>query len=179
MTLTTAPTLITERLRLRAHRRDDFDAYATLWANPDVVQHITGTPATPHESWSRLMRGMGMWAMLGYGYWVVEDLQSKSFLGELGLADFLREIEPPIAGIPEAGWVLAPEAQGKGMATEAMRAVMAWADANLDVPRTVCFMDQGFDASRNVALKLGFKDHAVTTFRDRPTLMMERLRDDC
>jgi len=174
MTYVTAPTLTTDRLRLRAHRREDFERYAAMWAHPDVVARITGVPATRHESWLRLMRAMGMWSMLGYGYWVVESREDQTFLGELGLADFLREITPSIAGIPEAGWVLAPDAQGKGIATEAMRAVMSWADTHLDTPKTVCFLDADFEASKSVALKLGFREQTQTTFRGRPTLMMER-----
>ena len=42
--INTAPTLITERLRLDAHMLDDFDSLAALWADPQVVRYIGGTP---------------------------------------------------------------------------------------------------------------------------------------
>ncbi len=45
--INTAPTLITERLRLDAHTLDDFDSLAALWADPLVVRYIGGTPARP------------------------------------------------------------------------------------------------------------------------------------
>lgn len=175
MTFVTAPSLETDRLRLRAHTRTDFADSAALWANPDVVRHITGVPSTEDVSWARLTRYMGMWALSGFGYWVVEDKETSQFLGEVGIADFRRPIDPPIAGLPEAGWVMTPKAQGKGFATEAMRSVMAWADQIIKPPKYVCILDPNYAASHNVALKLGFRDVTLTTYLDQPTLLMERI----
>ena len=45
------PTLETPRLRLRAYRREDFDAYAALWAEPAVVRFIGGTPLSREAAW--------------------------------------------------------------------------------------------------------------------------------
>lgn len=42
--ITTAPLLLTERLRLDAHTLDDFDSLAAMWADPEVVRYIGGTP---------------------------------------------------------------------------------------------------------------------------------------
>ncbi len=58
--INTAPTLITERLRLDAHTLDDFDSLAALWADPLVVRYIGGTPRDREDSW-RLMRYVGHW----------------------------------------------------------------------------------------------------------------------
>ena len=38
------------------HRREDFDACAAMWANPDVVRYIGGKPFTREEVWARLLR---------------------------------------------------------------------------------------------------------------------------
>ncbi|MEW7001647.1 GNAT family N-acetyltransferase [Serratia ureilytica] len=48
--INTAPTLVTERLRLDAHRLDDFESLAALWADPLVVRYIGGTPRD-REDW--------------------------------------------------------------------------------------------------------------------------------
>ena len=95
-----------------------------MWGDPRVTRHIGGRPFTRDEVWAKILRYVGHWSLLGYGYWVVEDRASGSFLGEAGLADFKRGIGPGFDGAPEIGWVLAPAAQGAGVATEAVRAVL-------------------------------------------------------
>jgi RimJ/RimL family protein N-acetyltransferase len=62
---------------------------------------------------------------LSYGYWAVEEKTSGRYVGELGFADFKRDIVPSIEGMPELGWALVPQFHGKGYATEALRAAVA------------------------------------------------------
>lgn len=128
--INTAPTLITERLRLDAHMLDDFDSLAALWADPQVVRYIGGTPRDREDSWGRLMRYVGHWALLGYGYWAVRDKQSGEYLGSIGFSNFLRDITPALDA-PEMGWTLVSSAHGKGYATEALRAALAWGKTHL------------------------------------------------
>ena len=126
-----APNIETDRLRLRAHRIADFPDLSAMWADPVVVRHIAGRPSTPEESWSRLLRYAGLWPLLGFGYWAVEERATGRFVGDVGLADFHRDMTPPLGDAPEAGWALAPWSHRKGYATEAMRAVLAWSDVEL------------------------------------------------
>jgi RimJ/RimL family protein N-acetyltransferase len=56
----------------------------------------------------RLLRYVGHWAVLGFGYWVVEEKASGEFVGETGFADYRREMKPSLDGAPEIGWVLTP-----------------------------------------------------------------------
>src|SRR5580698_1976199 len=135
---TSAPLLETERLKLRGHRLDDFIPCAAMWADPTVTRHIGGKPFTEEESWTRLLRYVGHWAMLGFGYWVVEEKATGGFAGEIGFADYKRDLEPSLKDVPEIGWALAAQAQGRGYATEAARAVIAWGDAHLGSSRTAC-----------------------------------------
>jgi RimJ/RimL family protein N-acetyltransferase len=172
----TVPIIQTERLILRGHTLADFDECLAMWSDPEVTRHIGGRPSTAEEVWTRLLRYVGMWALLGYGYWVVRERESGRFVGEVGLADFHREITPALEGAPEAGWVLAPWAHGRGFATEAVRAALAWGDANLDAPRTVCLIAPENAASIHVAEKCGFREFARTIFKDQPTILFERPR---
>ncbi|RYE86364.1 MAG: GNAT family N-acetyltransferase, partial [Hyphomicrobiales bacterium] len=110
----------TERLILAPHTRGDLEPLAAMWADPDTVRFIGGKPSTRQESWMRLLRYAGLWSILGYGYWAIHDKASGRFAGELGFADFGRDMTPSIAGIPEAGWVLAPWARSRGYASEAL-----------------------------------------------------------
>lgn len=102
------PQLDTPRLVLDAHGAADLDAFAAIWADLTVVRHISGQPSSRQESWQRLLRHRGHWAVMGYGYWAVRERRTGCFVGDVGFGDFRRAIEPPIEGLPEAGWVLAP-----------------------------------------------------------------------
>jgi len=93
---------------------------------------------------------------MGFGYWAVEEKASERFLGEIGFADFKREIVPSIEGVPELGWVLASHAHGKGYATEALNAAIPWGDKNLSASRSVCIIDPENLASLRVAEKCGY-----------------------
>lgn len=168
------PVLETERLKLRRHRADDLADCAALWAHPEVVRYIGGRPFTAEETWSKILRYAGLWALMGYGYWAIEDKATSAFLGELGFADFRREIAPPLDGMPELGWVLAPHAHGRGLATEAAEAALAWADRHLGAPRTACIIAPENRASIRVAEKCGYRLLATTTHKGEPTLMFVR-----
>lgn len=172
--LAEVPRLETQRLILRGHRLADFEATAALWADPAVVRFITGQPSTREEAWARFLRYAGHWRVCGYGYWVAEDRQTGAFVGEIGFADYQRDIEPPLDGRPEAGWVLASSAHGRGLATEAVRCITAWADAHLHNPTTVCILQPDHAASLRVADKVGYRPSLTASYRGRETLVMER-----
>lgn len=170
----TVPVLITPRLRLRGHAAADLDATAALWADERVVRSITGRPSSREEAWARLLRYAGLWAVLGFGYWLVEDRESNAFVGEVGVADFKRDLEPPLGDALEAGWVIHPGAQGRGFATEAMLAALAWVDRHVDARRAVCMISPDNAASFGVAHKCGFVEYARTTYKGEPTVLLER-----
>jgi RimJ/RimL family protein N-acetyltransferase len=171
-----APCLETPRLRLEAHNPADLSDCLALWSDPEVVRHMSGKPSTEEEVWARLLRYAGLWAMLGYGFWAVRDRESGKFLGEVGFADFRREISPRIGDCPEAGWVLATAAQGRGLASEAVRAATGWADHALAFDRTACLISVENAASIRVARKCGYADRVVTAYRGDPALIMDRFR---
>lgn len=172
----TAPALQTERLTLRGHTPADFDDCAAMWGDPLVTRHIGGRPSTPEETWARILRYGGLWALLGYGYWVARERTTGRFVGEAGLADFRRAMTPPLDGAPEVGWALASWAHGRGFATEMVGAALAWADGHLDAPRTVCIISPGNTASIRVAQKCGFRELLRTNYKDEPTILCERPR---
>ena len=176
--LPSVPILETERLRLRGHRGDDLIYCAALWADPVVVRHTVGKPLTEEESWRRLLTYVGHWAVAGFGYWVVEEKSSGKFVGEVGFADYKRDVELSIKGVPEIGWVMASEAHGKGYATEAVRAIVAWGDAHFasasGITRTACIIAPENTASIRVAEKCGYREIARTSYKLHPVLMFAR-----
>lgn len=170
-----APVLETARLILRPHRVDDYAACRRLWADADVVRFIGGAPQEAQAVWFRLLRYAGMWALLGHGMWVVEDRASGAMLGEAGLLNAERGLAE-LEGVPEAGWVLGPDAWGKGIATEAMAAVLDWADGHVDAPSIRCIIDPDNAASIKVAEKIGFAALTDADYGGRPTRVFDRPR---
>jgi len=170
-----APTLETARLILRPPGLRDWEAYARTWADPRVTQFIGAQPRSRQESWTKFAQSAGLWALVGYGFWSFIDRETQSFVGTGGLARFERGLAE-LEGYPEAGWVLAPEAWGRGLATEAMQAVLSWADAALRGDEVRCIIDPGNPASRRVAEKLGFQECAEVQFPPDLTLVYRRLR---
>ena len=168
------PTLQTERLTLRPFRLSDLNASAEMWADERTVRFIGAETRSRSKIWQQIQRTMGSWALLGYGYWAIEDRATGKFIGEAGFLEGIREIEPPFIGIPEAGWVLAPEAWGRGLASEAVAAITKWGDAEFGDLGMVCIIEPSHTASCRVAEKAGFKLKAETTYFDEPILIYER-----
>jgi RimJ/RimL family protein N-acetyltransferase len=168
------PVLETERLRLRGHTVKDAEASRALWTDAAVTRFISGRPHTGEECWARLLRYAGHWSLMGYGYWLVEEKETGAFVGEMGLADYRREIDPPFGDTPEIGWVLAPAHQGKGYATEAIHAILNWAAHELCAESVVCMIHPENAASLRLAERFGFEVKACTTFHDLPTVVFEK-----
>ena len=173
-----APIIHTPRLTLRPHVAIDLDAAFAMWSDPIVTRFIGGKPSTYQQTWSRVMTYAGHWALLGFGYWAVEETATGTFVGECGFADFKRDIAPSMQGVPELGFAFAPAFHGKGYATEAVTAVVAWADANLEAKRTVCLVSPENHPSLRVVEKRGYRAFEETLFGGVPTLFFERVKRD-
>jgi len=173
---TEVPVIETARLRLRGHRVEDFADCAAMWGDPAITRHISGRPFAPEETWGKILRYAGMWALLGFGYWAIEEKESGRFAGEAGFADFKRKIEPSLDGMPEIGWVLAPWAHGQGFASEAAAAAVAWGDGHFGATPTACIVAPEHAASIRIAQKCGYREHARTTYNGEATIMFRRAR---
>jgi RimJ/RimL family protein N-acetyltransferase len=170
------PTIETPRLKLRAYRLEDFDAYAALWADPEVVRHIGGVPFQREAAWTRFLRQIGLWHHLGFGPFGIEHRASATLVGEAGFHDLHRAIMPPLEGTMEAGWALTPALQGQGLAEEAMRAAIDWAGAHGVGSRLAAIIDPDNTPSLRLAEKLGFAEFARTTYNEHPVILLQRPR---
>lgn len=166
----------TKRLILRRHAAIDHLAYFTMSADPRMTQFAGRSPAGPDEAWARLLRQAGHWSLFGYGFLAIEEKATGCFIGEAGLAHFRRGLGADFDAVPEAGWAIAPWAQGHGYATEASAAALRWTEARLGQHRTVCLIHSGNAASLRVADKLGYRATGECTYRDYPAITFERTR---
>lgn len=157
------PALETARLRLRAHEIHDYDRSWEMWNDP-VVTRFLGVPTpTRQQCWSRIMTYRGMWPLLGYGYWAIEEKSTGSYIGEGGFGQFKRDIIPEMQNVPEIGFAFMSAVHGKGYGTEAVRAIVAWGDEYLDSKRTVCVVNEANTASLRIVQACGY-----TTFAQAP-----------
>ena len=164
----------TDRLLLRQHRLADFDDSAALWADARVTRFIGGRPFTREECWTRFLRYVGHWSAMGFGYWTIREKASGRFVGEVGFADYKRDVEPPLDAAPEHGWVLADWAGGRGLATEAAGAALGWADRAFAGRSTVCIIRPDHAASIRVAKKLGYAESHRALYKNEPIVVLKR-----
>ena len=168
------PLLETPRLILRGHRREDFEAMVAIWQDPAVSRHFHGVSLAREDIWGRLLRGFGMWALNGYGLWAVEDKATGDYAGAVGCFELKRDMVPSIVCMPEAGWTLGARFHGRGFATEAMLAALAWTDIKLQGAPICCIVATNNAPSLRVAEKCGFRPWYETTYRGDVTQVFKR-----
>lgn len=170
----TAPRIETKRLILREIHAADYDPVHRLWTDPENVRFVGGKPSTPSQSWRRIINSAGMWPILDYGYWALDEKSSGQFIGLVGFADFRREEPAGFSGDPEIGYVIDKRVHGKGYGREAMTACMDWMDATHGRRRTICMIEPGNIASVKIAERLGYKTYAEGVIDGATVLLMER-----
>ncbi len=144
--------LKTGRLRLRQWKQEDYPAFAKLNADPEVMKYY---PEMLNEKDSNDMaqRFEALLAYRGWGFWVVEKLDEKKFMGFVGLHEPTYDL--PITPCVEIGWRLAKEYWGYGYASEAAKASLAVAFKKLDLPEVYSFTSVLNKKSQAVMEKLG------------------------
>jgi len=160
-----APTIETERLVLRGHTAADFDALVAIYRTER--SRFMGGPMERNEVWTAFADSVGQWALLGCGTWAVDRRSDGRCVGEVGLNKPVRFPEP------EVGWLLYDGFEGEGYATEAARAVLAFAVADCDLVSLVSYIDRDNHASVAVVTRLGaVHDSSAATPDDEPCLVM-------
>lgn len=141
------PTLQTERLTLRAMSEDDLDPLAAWFETDDSA--ILGGPFSRGHVWRSIALMLGHWQLRGFGMWSVTDTATGQFLGRVG--PWFPESWPD----REIGWMLLPEARGKGIAFEAAQAARTYAYDTLGWTTAISLIDPKNTASQALATRLG------------------------
>jgi RimJ/RimL family protein N-acetyltransferase len=165
--MSSSRTLVTDRLVMAPHSIADFDDLAAMWADPAVVRLLGGVPSNAEESWARLLRYAGNWALLGHGFWCVRHRNGGAYVGDVGFLEARRTGVEGFAGDPEIGWSLVTAARGQGYASEAVGAALGWGAGRFS--RTVAMINPDNSASEAVARRCGFRHFAVSHYKDAPT----------
>lgn len=144
--------LSTERLRLRRWRREDRGPFATLNADPVVMEHFPSTLSRAVSD-GLVDRIEAAFEEQGWGLWAVEVPGVADFIGFVGLSrpGFEAHFTPAV----EVGWRLARAYWGRGYATEAARAAVAAGFGDLGLEEIVSFTVPANRRSRAVMERLG------------------------
>jgi RimJ/RimL family protein N-acetyltransferase len=142
--------LDTPRLLLRPLADADFDDYAALCADAEVMRHVGDRGALSREdAWRQLAMLVGHWRLRGYGMWAVHERSSGAFVGRVGL--HYPEGWPD----REVAWALARSWWGRGFAFEAATAALRVAFEALAWPRVISVIAPGNLRSIRLAERLG------------------------
>ena len=169
-----APILETERLRLRAWRKDDRKLYFDILQEPAVFRHFGPEPMGMEESWRRLTAAVGSWQLNGFGGWAVERKSDGKLLGMTALFASWRDLDPEFGDEPEMGWIFATDAHGHRLAGEACEAVLDWAQENLAPTNIWAIIAPANQPSIRLAQRLGFVPVHKTSYHDEPILVLKR-----
>lgn len=168
------PVLETERLRLRGHEVRDFENSALMWGDENVTRYIGGKPSPRDECWRRFISFPGHWVLMGYGYWLIEEKVTGAYVGDGGFGNFKRGFPAPFEGTPEQGWALMPTMHGKGYATEAVRAMLSWAEKHFGRTDFVCMIAPKNTPSHRVAAKAGYVEYDRADYKGSPSVLLQR-----
>ena len=141
------PEIETARLRLRAPRLSDFDAWSEILTGP-AAPHLGG-PFDRDEAFIEFLASCGTWLLRGHGPWTVEPKAGGDVLGFV-----LLGFEPGDAE-PELGYLFRPSAEGRGYATEAVQAARTHAFTALGLDRVVSYIAPENAASSRLARRVG------------------------
>ncbi|MBU3066200.1 GNAT family N-acetyltransferase [Nocardia sp. NEAU-G5] len=140
--------LQTARLALRRPVPGDVDAILEIYGDthPGVLTVTTRDGAQRiYDEWNE------HWDRHGYGYWVIR------LRGESAVAGFsgVRTMQYPAGTVLNLFYRLAPAVRGRGLATEAASAVVAWSHAHLPELPVIARIQPDNHASPGVALRAG------------------------
>ena len=158
--------LRTDRLYLRRWLPADLAPFAALNADPRVMEHFPAV-LSGDESDSRAARNEAHFERHGFGLWAVEIPGVAPFAGFVGLA--VPGFEAHFTPCVEIGWRLAVEHWGRGYATEAARAALAFGFESLGLKEIVSSTVPDNVRSRRVMERIGMIHNPADDF-DHPLL---------
>ena len=143
-------TLMSKRLGFRMLEDHDLQNLMRLDMNLEVRAFFPEGVSTPKQLREKIIRSHTSFLQKGFGEFSVTDLKTNEFLGRAGFAELKN-------GEIEVGYLLLKEHWGKGLATEALSALLDWAGKALSVPRILAYAPINHHASIGVMKKAGMR----------------------
>ena len=144
--------LETPRLIIRQWKTSDFEPFAQLNADPEVMAHFPAT-LSKAESDTLAHKIQSSIAENGWGFWAIELKERHQFIGFTGLHNQPEQFE--FSPCVEIGWRFAKEYWHQGYATEAAEACLNFAFQDLNLKEVVAFTATSNQPSEKVMQRLG------------------------
>lgn len=144
--------LETKRCLVREFAMEDLDALFELYAKPGMTDYVEPLYSYEEEAAYEEAYIKHRYHYFGYGMWLVFDKESGKLIGRAGLED--RDY--PEGTAMELGYMIAPEYQRKGYATEVCRAILTYAKEELEAESVNCLVDEKNVPSVRLVERLGF-----------------------
>ncbi|GAA0780264.1 N-acetyltransferase [Roseibium denhamense] len=145
--MSNAPVLETERLHLCPMTMEHWPDYFDFMTSDRSAG--MGGPFDAKMSWALFCHDTAQWSLMGHGALMITDKQSGMCFGQVGIN------HGPLFPEHELGWLVYPQAEGKGLAFEAARRMATWARDERQLPSLVSYVDQDNIRSRKLAERLG------------------------
>lgn len=145
----------TERLLARPPRPGDRAGYRSLFRDPAIEEWLRPAPLPPFEDEDidgMLLADEAHWEANDFGPWALLDREDGSLVGRGGL----RWTEIRGRTIAELPWTIASGRQGRGLASEAVAAAIAWAGM-IEIDELIALIRPENAASLRVAEKTGLR----------------------
>jgi RimJ/RimL family protein N-acetyltransferase len=166
--------LVTERLELWQPCLGDIAQMMAIVAHPDTARFL-GSAQSPADHFTRFQLNAGSWFLHGYGGFIVRLKGKAPVIGNCGVFHSFRGLGEDFDDQAEAGWIVAADQAGQGIAGEAMRAALDWFDRTHGPRRTVCMIDADNAPSIRLAEKLGFAPMRRVEFNGELAQLFVRL----
>lgn len=157
------PTLETDRLTLRGMRVSDAEDMFAYARRPSVTTYLTWDPHASIEETREYLTYVGQRYRTGDFYdWAVIRKADGRMIGTCGFTSFNCP-----ADSAEIGYVLNPDSQGQGYATEAVRRVLTFGFEELSLHRIEARFIQGNIPSHRLMERVGmtFEGYARESMR--------------
>lgn len=140
----------TERLMLRTWNDDDVEPALRIYGDGKVMRFIPVGVMNVEEIERMLRHFNEEYEREAFGLWAALEKETGAIVGECGLHRI------PETGEVEIGWLFERAGWGKGLATEAARAVLEFGFTTAKLKRIICLIDRENARSVAVANRLGF-----------------------
>jgi RimJ/RimL family protein N-acetyltransferase len=151
--------LETERLELRSATLADAPHLQALFSNPEVLRYLPPRPAiTLEQAEQAIERRMKMEAELGYAPFIIVKKDGDEFIGSGGVV--------PVKDAPdvEIAYHFLPSAWGRGHATEAATAILAFGFEGAGLKEIIGLAFPDNVASWRVLEKVGMRYVGTATY---------------